>query len=620
METLTHTMGGLEWPAYIPDNDDDLRTFREWVETQITDGTTIGVDSEGTGLDIFSTGFRVRMVQFGNTHEAWLIPVEAGGSAQYAAKWALQHLPRMVLHNASFDALVFDKHLGVPLEEFLPKTRDTRVLAHLLDSRKDYEGGTGHSLKALSAAYVDPGAEDGQRELDAEFRAAGKTRYTGWATIPLDNPVYRRYAAADVVLVSRLLPELEQRCSDAGVPEALVEYEHRIARIGATVQRRGMRLDVAYTLRLSDELEREAQHFENVAKTYGVNSVNSPKQVAEALSAMGETLTEKTASGALAVGKEVLLPLADLNTQWQRLGTREPNKLADAVLRAKRAGKWRTSYTEAMLQGRDEHDHVHPSINTMGARTARWAVSNPPLQQLPSSDGRIRRCVHAAPGHTIVASDFAQVELRVLAALAGAQDLITAINEGEDLHSFVTRLVFNIPDDQPVPRDQRDLCKTISLGKAYAGGVRTLARQTGLPVQQVKEAVGKYDRALPAISRFARYLTRKAQQDGMTVRTPSGRTLHLDRDKSYSAIAYLCQSTARDILGQALIDIEDAGLLPYVIGVVHDEILLEVPNEIVDDVLKTVGECMDMQFFGIHIESEPEKVGVSWGHGHGVTD
>src|SRR5699024_4445968 len=116
---------------------------------------------------------------------------------------------------------------------------------------------------------------------------------------------------------------------DVGVPEALVEYEHRIARIGATVQRRGMRLDVAYTHRLSDELEREAQHFENVAKTYGVNSVNSPKQVAEALSAMGETLTEKTASGALAVGKEVLLPLADLNTQWQRLGTREPNKLAD---------------------------------------------------------------------------------------------------------------------------------------------------------------------------------------------------------------------------------------------------------------------------------------------------
>src|SRR5699024_5925474 len=122
---------------------------------------------------------------------------------------------------------------------------------------------------------------------------------------PLDNPVYRRYGAADVVLVSRLLPELEQRCSQAGVSDVLISYEHRIARIGATVQRKGMRLDVAYTRRLVDELTEEEKHYAGIAGSYGVTSVNAPKQVAEALSAMGETLTEKTATGALAVGKEV---------------------------------------------------------------------------------------------------------------------------------------------------------------------------------------------------------------------------------------------------------------------------------------------------------------------------
>src|SRR5699024_4897686 len=255
-----------------------------------------------------------------------------------------------------------------------------------------------------------------------------------------------------------------------------------------------------------------------------------------------------------------------------------------------------------------------------GARTARWAVSSPPLQQLPASDWRIRRCIVAPPGHVVAASDFAQVELRVLAALAGAEDIVRAINQGEDLHSFTTRLVFGIPADEPVPKDKRSLCKIISLGKAYAGGARTLAKQTGVPVAQVQAAVNAYDRALPAISRFARFLTRQAQAQGMTVKTPSGRLLRLDRDKSYAAIAYLCQSTARDILGQALIDIEDAGLLDYVVGVVHDEILIYAPRDEAEDIIKQVGECMRMDFFGCHIESEPEVMGTSWGDGYGCPE
>src|SRR5690606_20488949 len=277
---------------------------------------------------------------FGNHNEAWLLPVENHAEIAETAAWALRTLPKQVLHNAAYDGLVIDRHLGVPLEEWWPKVRDTKTYAHLVDSRQEHEGGTGLSLKPLAAHYVDSGAEDGQRALVAEFRKMGRTKETGWAEIPLDNPVYQRYAAADVVLVSRLLPELVRQATADGVPRPLVDYEHRIARIGATIQRRGMRLDSAYTTQLVAELEREAEHHAAIAKRYGVDSVNSPKQVGEALLGMGERLTEKTASGALAVGKDVLLPLADLDTQWHRIGAREPNPLADAVLRSKRAGKW----------------------------------------------------------------------------------------------------------------------------------------------------------------------------------------------------------------------------------------------------------------------------------------
>ncbi|MFJ6019757.1 DNA polymerase [Nocardiopsis alba] len=619
METAHDRMGDLRWTRHYATSRGDLAAFlvrvAQWAETK----TLVGIDSESTGLDIYSGMFRLRMVQFGTPDEAWLIPAELGEDYRDAIRYALRTLPYMVAHNAPFDALVFDRHLGVALEELWPRIRDTRIYAHLVDSRGEHEGGTGLSLKPLAAHYLDPQAEDGQKALIAEFRSIGKTKATGWAAIPLDNSVYQRYSAADVTLVSALFPRLKREAERQGVPQALIDYEHRIARIGAVIRRRGMLVDGEYTRALIQDLRAEEKHFQSIAAQYGVTSVNSPKQVGEALQGMGEELTERTASGAVAVGKEVLLPLADLDTQWHRIGARDPNPLADAVLRAKRAGKWATSYADAMLSGRDSDGYIHPSINTLGARTARWSVSDPPLQQLPSSDWRVRRCITAPPGMVVAASDFAQVELRVLAALASAESIVAAINAGEDLHTFTTRLVFGIPEDEPVPKEKRKLCKVISLGKAYAGGARTLARQTGLPLDQVKAAVAAYDRALPAIAQFARFLTQKAQREGMTVRTPSGRTLRLDRDKSYTAIAFLCQSTARDILGQALCDIEDAGLLGYVFGVVHDEVLIYAPEREAEDIIKRFGEHMNMPFFGCNIESDPEVYGPTWGHGYGAT-
>lgn len=618
MHITQDRMGGLQWTRHYAQTREDLAAFLVRVAGWAENGTLVGVDSEATGLDIYSATFRLRMVQFGTPGEAWLIPAELGEDFRDAIRHALRALPRMVAHNAPFDALVFDRHLGVTLEELWPRLVDTRIYAHLVDSRQSHEGGVGLKLKPLAAHYVDPGAEDGQKALYAEFHKIGKTKDTGWAHIALDNAVYQLYGAADVTLVSALLPRLVDEAERRGVPQALIDYEHRIARIGAVIRRRGMRVDGDYTATLVVDLKREAKHYAGIAAQYGVTSVNSPKQVGEALIGMGEVLTETTESGQIAVGKEVLLPLADMDKEWERIGAREPNMLADAVLRSKRAGKWATSYASAMLAGRDADGYIHPSINTMGARTARWSVSDPPLQQLPSSDWRIRRCIIAPDGHLVAASDFSQVELRVLAALAQAEDIITAINAGEDLHTFTARLVFDIPADQPVPKAKRKLCKVISLGKAYAGGASTLAKQTGLPVAQVKRAIADYDRALPAIAQFARYCTQQAQRNGMTVRTPSGRTLRLDRDKSYAAIAYLCQSTARDILGQALIDIEDAGLLDYVFGVVHDEVLIYAPESEAEDLIKRVGAKMDMPFFGINIAADPEVYGPTWGHGYGA--
>jgi len=619
------TVAGDECRGWFAERPDELAAFRDWVDDRARRGERVAVDSETTGLDIYTPGFRVRLVQFGTADEGWLIPVEFGEPFAAAVRYALRTLPRMVAHNYPFDGLVFDRCLGVPIEETFPRVVDTKILAHLLDSRPEEEGGVGLSLKPLCVQYVDPAATDGQKELFAEFHKIKKTKVTGWAHIDVRNPVYLRYALLDVLYASRLLPRLQEQCRAEGVSRRLAEYEHEIALIGAIIQRKGMRLDREYTERLRDELLQEAEHYAQIARQYGVQSVNAPRQVAAALAGMGETLTEKTESGQLSVGKDILLPMADLNSSWERIGARDPNPLADAVLRSKRATKWAKSYAVAMLEKLDENGRVHPMISTMGARTARWAVSSPPLQQLPSSDWRVRRCIVADPGELIIASDLAQVELRVLAALAGADRVCERINRGEDLHTLTTRMVYNLSpeeiSDEELKKDRRrKIVKTISLGKAYAGGVQTLARQTGLPLQQVKQALRQYDRALPEFKRYASRLIREAYENGMTVQTPSGRVLKLNRDKAYTAIAFNCQSTARDILGEGLREIRARGLLDFVIGVVHDEVVGSAPATDAKEVAEEIGECMRMRFLAVDIESDPEVYGPSWGHGYGAPE
>lgn len=620
MRTIEARVNGEPCVGYIPDCREDLDEFAAWCASNI--GRVIAVDSETTGLDVYVPGFRVRLVQFGTAREGWLIPVEWGKPFADAARAALELLPRLTIQNFPFDGLAFDRTGLARLEDIARKVVDTRILAHLIDSRPPEEGGVGTGLKQLSVKYVDPKADDGQRVLVKVFNSLGWTKVTGWANIDLLHPDYLRYALFDVLYLSRLLPVLQDRCREMGIRPELADYEHHQALIGAKIQRKGMLVDEPYTAGLGAELREEKAKFLTVANRYGVTSADAPKQVTAALLGMGEEWDEKTESGQPAVGKEVLLPMADLDKQWERIGAREPNVLADAVLRSKRAGKWGKSYVQAMLNLRDEQGRIHPHTNTMGARTARWSVSNPPLQQLPSGDWRVRRCVVASPGNLIVASDFSQVELRVLAALAGATEICARVNAGEDLHTLTTRLVFGIgPEvtDEELKNDRRrKLCKTISLGKAYAGGITTLARQTGLPIPQVKQAVQAYDRALPAIKRFARRSTDEAFRNGMTVTTPSGRLLRLSRDKAYTAIAYKCQSTARDILGQALIDAEERGLLDYVIGVVHDEVVGDVPAADAEDFRREMGECMTFKnaFGMVDIASDAEVYGDNWGMGY----
>ena len=609
MFTQTYTLDGQEVSIHYLDSNADLDAFDEFLSRG---DKVLGLDTETTGLDIYSPTFECRTVQFGNRDEAYVLRVDlfAGSIIR-----ALRQPRFFTVHNAAFDLQVIDKTLGVTIEELGPRVFDTRIFAHLMDPRQRHEGGTGLGLKDLSEIYVAPDAPDTSKDLYEVFRREYKaTKVTGWRVIDIDHPVYVLYAGLDPILARRLFDELSVFVKAAGF-NALSQFEHHLQVLLAIMQRRGIKVDVPYVEDLRRRLAEEAEAFRAVAARYGVENIGSTKQVAEVLEAMGEELTARTPSGALKVDKGVLTVLADLDLQWNRVDVREPNPVADAVLRAKRAEKWGESYVSAFLNLRDADDRLHPVIGGLQARTARMSISTPPLQQLPSSDWTIRRGLVADPGQLIIAADYDAVEMRVLAGLADETTMKKAINDGVDLHSFTAEAIWG-PDFTP---KHRKIGKGVGFGKVYGGGAATLSLQTGAPLAEVKHAIKLYDQTFPGIERFARNLQRQANYGKREVVTPSGRHLPLDRQRLYAATNYVVQSTARDLLAQAIVDLFAAGLGEHLLLPVHDEIIGQAPAADAEDVIREVSRIMETDnFYGVPISSSFEVYGPTWGHGYGA--
>lgn len=622
MIVYTHSLAGREVTIHYPESPRDLHAFDDFLARG---DKVLGLDTETTDLNVYGRDFACRLVQFGNADTAFVLRSDLYRNAIVRALRQPRHF---TVHNAAFDLQVIDRAFGVTIEELGPRVFDTRIFAHLLDPRQRHEGGSGLALKELSEIYVDPSAPDTQKDLHEVFRKEYKaTKVTGWRLIDIDHPLYVRYAGLDPILAAILFAELAPMIRDLDLNH-LSTFEHHLQTLLAMMQRKGFLIDVPYVEHLKDDLAREAEEFSKVAARYGVANVNSTAQVSAALVAMGEDLTEKTDSGALKVDKSVLTALADLDLQWERIESRTPNPLADAVLRSKRAAKWGESYAQAFLDLRDTDDRLHPMIGGLQARTARMSISRPPLQQLPSGDWKIRRALIADPGHLIIASDYQAVEMRVLAALAEEPVMIQAILDGLDLHSFTAAMIAGVSIEEfiaqidagdALAKALRKLSKAVGFGKVYGGGATTIQRQTGAPMERVKEALTGYDRTFPGIKRFSKRLQRRAEYGRKEVVTVSGRHLPLDRDRLYAATNYVVQSTARDLLAQGIVDVFDAGLGDHLLLPVHDELIGQAPAEDAEEVIREIGRLMETaDFFGVPIVSDPEVYGPSWGHGYGA--
>jgi DNA polymerase-1 len=255
----------------------------------------------------------------------------------------------------------------------------------------------------------------------------------------------------------------------------------------------------------------------------------------------------------------------------------------------------------------DGISRIHPLVNPIGATTtARMSSSGPNIQNASKKDPRIRGLFLPEPGYTFVTADFAQIELRVVAALAREDKMIEVIKAGGDLHDLTRDLIAERGVDIT-----RDTAKMTNFLIVYGGGAKALHDQAGIPMDVAQEIIRAFRAQYADITRYAQYMGMETD----AIRTISGRRLPVTRVKgsgpnagelrSYASVNYAVQSAARECLVDAWMRLEEGHGRPGIVWLpVHDELVLQVPDDEIDAVIADVEDSMTFDFRGVPIEAD----------------
>lgn len=592
MIELRHEIEGDLVTINVVETPEDLDGFHDFILAH----NCIAVDTETTGLDIYSDSFECRLIQFGTQSEAWILPVELSDKLVVQAANALFVTEKIVMQNASYDLQVLDRCFGIKMEELWPKVTDTQILAKLVDPRPYEAGGFGHSLEHLIAEFISKDEAIEVKGLMTKLAKEHKTTKSNiWSIIDLFHPEYLKYAGMDTVFTARVCSKLSKLVPD--VSRQLVAYEHKVSEICSYIDRRGFLLDVDYAQSLSDRWSTEQEVWEAIAfVNYGVDKVNSTEDVAEALEEMGVVISGRTETNRRKVDRELLGRLIE-----------DGNELASIVEEAKKLGKWNKTWVRKFLEARDSDDRCHTFINPLQARTSRMSITGIPAQTLPASDSLVRRCFVAEPGHLIASVDYQTQELRVLAALSGDRTMIGAFESAADLHQITA-------DASAVTRKVGKMANFLTV---YGGGPKKLAEQAHVDFPTARRVLDGFAKTYPAVARYSKKLAAEAGRCGYII-TPMGRKLPVDSSRSYSALNYMIQSSSRDVTCRALIRLHESGFTPYLRLPIHDEIVASLPAGKAQWGADEIGRLMAEQMGPVLIGTEGEVGRRSWGSLYGA--
>ena len=569
------------------------KDFSEWLE-KIKTATLVAVDTETTSLDYM----RAELVGISiavEANQAAYIPFGhdyLGAPDQLSKDYVLESIKpllenseiKKVGQNLKYDMSVLAQH-GIQLQGI---AFDTMLESYVLDSVA-----TRHDMDSLALKYLD---QTTTSFTDVAGKGAAQITFN---QVPLEEA--GPYAAEDADITLRLHDALwPQVCNHPTLEKVFTEIELPLIPVLSRIERTGAKVDDTLLFTQSQELSERLAELETQAWDLAGQEFNlaSPKQLGEILFTKLEIpVLKKTAKGAPSTKEEVL----------QELAIEYP--LPKVILEHRGLAKLKSTYTDKLpTMINPTTKRIHTSYHQAGTATGRLSSSDPNLQNIPirTAEGRrVRQAFIASPGSKLVAADYSQIELRIMAHLSEDPSLLSAFAAGQDIHRATAAEVFAV-ETEAVTIDQRRSAKAINFGLIYGMSAFGLARQLNIGRKQAAEYIELYFARYPGVQNYMNNIRHSAAENGY-VETVYGRRLYLPeinarngmlrQGAERTAINAPMQGTAADIIKIAMINVdswlESSGLKSRMIMQVHDELVLEVPESELEVVKQGLTERME---------------------------
>ncbi len=465
---------------------------------------------------------------------------------------------------------------------------DTMLESYVLNSVA-----TRHNMDALAGFYLD------RTTIHFEDIAGKGAKQLTFNQIPVEQASDYAAEDADVTLQlhQTLLPQVQ---AHDGLNTVFADIEMPLMPVLSKVERNGALVDGRLLKQHSAELSDRLQSLKEEAWTLADQEFNldSPKQLQEIFyEKLGLPVLKKTPKGAPSTAEPVLVDLA------------RDYPLPATILEYRSLAKLKSTYTDKLpLQINAETGRIHTSYHQAVAATGRLSSSDPNLQNIPirNEEGRrIRQAFVAPQGRSIVAADYSQIELRIMAHLSGDDNLRTAFAEGMDIHRATAAEVFGKTPDA-VNDEERRSAKAINFGLIYGMSAFGLAKQLGISRTLAQEYIDRYFHRYPGVRHYMDEIRALAAEQGY-VETVFGRRLYLPEINAKNgmrrqaaertAINAPMQGTAADVIKRAMIAtqawLEEQDFPALMIMQVHDELVFEVDDPAVDDLVQQVTQMME---------------------------
>ena len=579
----------------------DQERFDAWLE-KLKGAKLIAFDTETTGIDaqqaqLVGLSFSVKAGEAAYvplTHSYMGAPAQLDRDSVLLALKPLLEDPKLlkVGQHAKFDmnilancAIGGDQANGITMRGV---AFDTMLESYVLNSTA-----TRHDMDSLAQKYLDHSTVSFQ-----DIAGKGAKQLT-FDQIPLEQA--GPYAAEDADVTLRLHQVLFDKLSAIpSLASVLTDIEMPLVPVLARIERQGALVDDkllgVQSIELGDKmvaLEREA--FKIAGEEF---NLGSPKQLGSILyDKLGLPVLKKTAKGQPSTAEEVLAKLAE-----------DDYPLPRVLMQYRSMSKLKSTYTDRLPeQINPRTGRIHTSYHQAVASTGRLSSSDPNLQNIPvrTAEGRrIRQAFIAPPGYKLLAADYSQIELRIMAHLSRDEGLLNAFRNNLDVHTATAAEVFKV-ELKDVTSDQRRSAKAINFGLIYGMGAQKLGKDIGVDTKQAKAYIDTYFARYPGVREYMDRTRAQAADQGY-VETIFGRRLYLPEINSNkpqeragaerTAINAPMQGTAADIIKKAMVAVdnwlESSGLDARVILQVHDELVLEVREELVEQVCEGIRPLM----------------------------